>query len=297
MKETLLFKLDKYINSYINEKKILNYSINTINTYSSILESFYEYMTRYEDKMLVDEVNNKIILEYVNSESKLSISTKQLRLTVLKTFFKYIDKNYSNYNFVDDLSEITIKKPKKEIESLNPYEVENLLAIFNKPNSISYNYNRDKLIITIFLFTGVRVSELLNIKFTDIQKLDNDDIYKILINGKGSKQRYIYIKEDKIVKEFNFIKQNNSTQLLFTTNRFKPLSRVGIYNIVTNKLRKAKIDKKGVHILRHTFAKTLVSKNINLSTIKDLLGHENIATTMIYAKSDESNKIGAIGVL
>jgi site-specific recombinase XerD len=62
-------------------------------------------------------------------------------------------------------------------------------------------------------------------------------------------------------------------------------------------LRKAKIDKKGVHILRHTFAKTLVSKNINLSTIKDLLGHENIATTMIYAKSDESNKIGAIGVL
>jgi site-specific recombinase XerD len=62
-------------------------------------------------------------------------------------------------------------------------------------------------------------------------------------------------------------------------------------------LKKANINKKGVHILRHTFAKTLVAKNVNLSTIKDLLGHENISTTMIYAKSNESNKIGAVRLL
>ena len=59
-------------------------------------------------------------------------------------------------------------------------------------------------------------------------------------------------------------------------------------------MKKANINKKGIHILRHTFAKKLVTKNINLSTIKDLLGHEDIATTMIYAKTNEENKIIAV---
>ena len=285
------------INSYINEKKALNYSINTINTYSSILESFYEYMIKYEDKIEFHKINRNILLEYINLNSKLSNSTKQLRLTVIKSFFKYIELNYDKYSFVNEFQDISIKTSKNEIDSLNTQEVERLLSIFNKPNSLSYNYNRDKLIIIFFLFTGIRVSELLNIKFTDIQNLNQNNIYKILINGKGSKQRYIYIKENKIKKEFNFIKQNNRTDLLFTTNRLKPMSRIGIYNIISNKMKKANINKKGVHILRHTFAKNLVSKNINLSTIKDLLGHENIATTMIYAKSDENNKIDAVGIL
>ena len=297
MEETLLSELDKYINSYINEKKILDYSNNTINTYLSVLESFYEYMIRYEDEILLNDINNRIILEYININDKLSISTKQLRLTILKSFFKYIEHNSLNYNFSKELSSITIKKSKNEVESLTTQEIESLLLIFNKPNSLSYNYNRDKLMIIFFLFTGIRISELINIKFTHIQKLESDNIYKILINGKGNKQRYIYIKKDKIEKEFKFIEQYNTTELLFTTNKFKPLNRVGIYNIITNKMKKANINKKGVHILRHTFAKNLVSKNINLSTIKDLLGHENIATTMIYAKSNETNKIGAIRVL
>lgn len=75
------------------------------------------------------------------------------------------------------------------------------------------------------------------------------------------------------------------------------MTRVGLFAMVKNKMKKANIPKQGVHILRHTFAKSLVAKNVNLSTIKELMGHENIATTMIYAKSDEGSMVRAVGLL
>ena len=72
--------------------------------------------------------------------------------------------------------------------------------------------------------------------------------------------------------------------------------RVGLYRMINSKMKKANINKTGIHILRHTYAKNLVSKNVNLSTIKDILGHENISTTMIYARSNESNKMAVVGL-
>ncbi len=79
------------------------------------------------------------------------------------------------------------------------------------------------------------------------------------------------------------------------TNKQKPMSRVGLYNVISNKMKKANINKKGVHILRHTFARRLVAKNINLVTIFELLGHADITlTARTYAKSNEGNKIKAV---
>lgn len=294
MQEILLFKLDKEIENYINEKKVLNYSNNTILTYSVILESFYEFMIKYEDEIEFIDISKDILLEYINLNENLSNSSKQLRLTVVKSFFKYIEDNDDKYSFNKRFVKLTVKKESKELESLTSEEVERLLGIFKKRYS-SFNFNRDKLIINILLFTGIRATELLNLQFEDIITIEND-IYRLLIKGKGSKQRYEYIKKDKIKNELDFMKQFE-TATLAITNKYKPMSRVGLYNVASNKMKKANINKKGVHILRHTFAKSLVAKNVNLSTIKDLLGHENISTTMIYAKSNESNKIAAVGLL
>ena len=294
MQESLLFKLDKWINKYITEKKSLNYSNNTIITYNTILESFYEYMIKYEDEIRFEDISKDILLEYININKKLSNSSKHLRLTILKSFFKYIGNIEHNIDFESRFSKLTIKKETKEIESLLPEEVERLLALFDK-SSNSFNFIRDKLIVYILLFSGIRANELLNLKFSDIVEVE-DGIYRLLIKGKGDKQRYEYIKKEKIFKELEYMKQFN-TDFIAISNRKNLMTRVGLYNIVTSKLKKANIDKKGVHILRHTFAKILVANNVNLSTIKDLLGHENISTTMIYAKSNEENKIAAIGLL
>jgi len=295
MKQSLLTKIDFYKNKYISEKISLNYSNNTITTYLSILDALYEFLVKYEDEIDLKDINQDIFLEFINIDPSLSNNTKQLRVTVLKGFFKYIELIDNKYNFIKEFSDIKIKRQRKNIESLNDNEVKRLLAIFKKYTT-SYNQNRDKLLITILIFTGVRASELLNIKFDDITSLDND-IYKIRILGKGDKERYVYISKDKISNELDYLKKYNLTFLASTNTTYKTMTRVGLFSMVNNKMKKANINKQGVHILRHTFAKSLVSKNVNLSTIKELMGHENIATTMIYAKSNESSMVRAIGLL
>ena len=295
MGQSLLTKIDFYKEKYINEKISLNHSNNTITTYLSILDPLYEFLVKYEDEIDLKDINKDIFLEFINIDPSLSNSTKQLRVTVLKGFFKYIEQIDDRYSFIKEFSDIKIKKQQKSIESLNDDEVKRLLAIFKK-HPTSYNTNRDKLLITILIYTGVRASELLNIKFSDIVSLD-EEIFKIKILGKGDKQRYVYISKDKISNELEYLKKYNLTFLASTNTTYKQMTRVGLFAMVKNKMKKANISKQGIHILRHTFAKSLVSKNVNLSTIKELMGHENIATTMIYAKSDEGSMVRAVGLL
>ena len=91
------------------------------------------------------------------------------------------------------------------------------------------------------------------------------------------------------------IENNYITDYIAITNQQKRMSRVGLYNVISNKMKKALINKKGVHILRHTFARDLVAKNINLQTISELLGHASIVlTAKTYARSDEGSKVRAI---
>ena len=285
-----LSKLNKLIIEYINEKKILNYSDNTIKIYSSILKSFYDFISRNNNGIDIISIERNILLNFININQNISNSTKKLQITVLKSFFKHIDSNNQEFNFIDAFSNLTIKNEIKQVVALDREEVLSLLNLFNK-SSISFHYYRDKLIIYILLFTGIRASELLNIKFSDIYSENN--MYKILINGKGNKQRYIYIEKNKINIELIFLKKFHTDFLIFTKNSLKQMTRVGLFSMVTNKMKKANVKKQGIHILRHTFAVSLVSNNVNLSTIKDLMGHEDINTTMRYAKSNENNKINA----
>lgn len=134
------------------------------------------------------------------------------------------------------------------------------------------------------------------IKVSDIALIEDDSVYKIKISGKGSKERFVYIRAETIFREYDFLVSNNYiTNYIAVTNTGKAMSRVGLYNVITNKMKKARIAKSGVHILRHTFARNLVSKNVNLKTISELLGHADITlTARTYARSDEESKIRAV---
>ena len=188
-----------------------------------------------------------------------------------------------------------------ESEALTPDEVKRLLALFEKKTN-SFNKNRDALLIKLILFTGVRASECLDLTLNDFTQInvtqDDKDIavYKIRVQGKGNKERYVYIAKDKINRELSYLVENNYiTNYIAITNKNKRMSRVGLYNVISNKMKKALINKKGVHILRHTFARDLVAKNINLQTISELLGHASIVlTAKTYARSDESSKVRAV---
>ena len=294
--ESLLSKLDKYSKMYISEKKALNCSINTIDAYSRILNSFYEYVLDISAIEEIIDINKEIIINFLTMNDKSSNNSKILKLAVIKSYFAFIDdKENLNGLFEIRFKKLTIKKESTEVDALSSQEVQRLLELFNKRSS-SFNKNRDALLIKLILYTGIRASECLAIKLSDLSLIENGNVYKIKIAGKGSKERFAYIKVHTIQKEYDFLVSGAYiTDYIAITNRGKAMSRVGLYNMISNKMKKAKIPKSGIHILRHTFARKLVAKNINLSTISELLGHADITlTARTYAKSDEWSKIRAI---
>jgi len=296
--EELLTKLDKYINMFINEKKVLNSSDNTIKTYIYILEKFYEYILEKDELRSLQDINKEIILDFLNSDTHLATNTKILYLRVLKSFFTFIDEKEELKGYFElQLKKLSVKPEQKEVEALSPYEVEKLLELLNKKTN-SFNKNRDALLIKLILFTGIRATETLDLQLDAFESIEVDDqhMYKIKIVGKGSKERFVYILKEKIQRELDFLKENNYIKnYIAITNQHKRMSRVGLYSVISNKMKKAGINKKGVHILRHTFARDLVSKNINLQTISELLGHANIMlTAKVYARSNEGSKARAV---
>jgi site-specific recombinase XerD len=291
--EQLLSKLDKYQISFLNEKKTLNSSKNTITTYIYVLESFYEFIVDSNVKN-IEDINKEIILSFLNKEPKSSINTKILRLAVLKSFLKFIDEAEQLSGLFElRFKKLTIKQEHKEVDALSEGEQKRLLALFDKKTS-SFNKTRDSLLVKLLLFTGIRATECLDIRLSDITLIESHTVFKIKIEGKGLKQRFVYISADKINYELNFMREKTNSYIAIT-NQLKRMSRVGLYNVISNKMKKALIDKSGVHILRHTMARNLVSKNINLKTVSELLGHQDIVlTAKTYARSNEENKIQAI---
>lgn len=134
--------------------------------------------------------------------------------------------------------------------------------------------------------------------FTRIRaRPENGCVFVILVKGKGGKERFTYITYGKIKNNLEFLKSKlPETQYLFTTTHGNQCNRSMLFIVVKHVLEKEKIfNKSGLHIFRHTFARNLVNKNINLSTIKELLGHSNISiTAQFYAKADEKAKQKAL---
>jgi integrase/recombinase XerD len=302
---------DKWQKSFINEKKVLNMSKSTLMNYSSILNKLYDYYAQHEDKLSFYEIDRDFVLSFLNNTPDMATNTKNLHITVIKNFFKYVSlHNKDNIDYRDRFTDLVAKAKKSEPTSLDSNEYEILQKHLNskvKPNSfIQY---RNRLALKLLLFTGVRASEVLGIKLEDFFLMAEESVYKIKILGKGNKERYVYISIDTIANELQFVKDyiENINQIVTTnhqnicshinqTTKGRVMLRSELYTMIENFFKKLHIKKRGVHLLRHTFGKKMVQKNVNLSTIKELMGHENIQTTMIYAQSDEGSMIRAVKV-
>jgi len=120
--------------------------------------------------------------------------------------------------------------------------------------------------------------------------------YSLLVKGKGGKERYAYIPADTVNDELETLAEEMGDEwLICSTRNGTTVNRSNLWMIVTGIYKRAGVDKSGLHILRHTFARRLVANNVNLETIKELLGHANIATTStFYAKTNEKNKREAV---
>jgi len=126
--EIVLTKIDKYTNMFINEKKVLNSSNNTISTYLYILNSFYEYILEIDTLESINDLDKEVVLNFLTYTANHSNSTQILKLAVLKSFFTFIDEHEQLKGLLEHrFKKLTIKKQQKEVEALSEEEVTRLL--------------------------------------------------------------------------------------------------------------------------------------------------------------------------
>lgn len=266
----------EYITIYLQyleyEKKL---SKNTIKAYNNDLNKLLEF----KNNLL--RINNKGIKEFIKKSNNLSTKTLAHRLTVINSFYNYLLSE--NIISINPCYSINMPKiPSKLPEVLSEEEVDKLLDI-NLVDKYSY---RNKAMLELLYATGMRASELTNLKLNNIDL----DSCIVRIMGKGSKERIVPI-NDTTIKYLNIYINNyrkeilnkKDSEYLFISNALKPITRQGLFKIIKKECIRAGI-KKNVypHILRHSFATHLLNHGANIRIIQELLGHEDITTTEIY---------------
>ena len=168
--------------------------------------------------------------------------------------------------------------------------IDEVTSILNQPKPEERNGIRDLAILELIYGTGMRISELLNLKISSIY----DEIGFIKIVGKGNRERLVpygsYASkavERYLVEEREKIKPEKDGDILFLSNRNKKFSRVGLWKMIKKYARKAVISKEVTpHTFRHSFATHLIEGGADLRTVQEMLGHVSISTTQIYTQVD-----------
>ncbi len=256
-----------------------NYSNNTIESYKEDLIKFNEF---FKNKAIenIDIDDLKRYVKYLNDQglNELSISRS---ISCIKSFYKYLNIEKTIDSNPSDL--LYLPKVRKKLpNTLSEEEVDKLLDI--KLNDI-YSY-RNKAMLEVLYATGLRVSELVNLK---MENIDFEGDY-IRTYGKGNKERIIPIGEyaryylDIYLKEYRYqMLKHGNNEYVFLNNHGKNMTRQGFFKIIKAIANDAGINKEiSPHILRHSFASHLLKHGADLRTIQELLGHSNVSTTQIY---------------
>lgn len=276
--------MDKLIQKFIEYLEYeKGYSKKTIISYEKDLELFNKYLKENNIKE-IKNIEYNVIRKYLSylHDNKYESTSVSRKISALRSFFKYnIKEKVITNNPMTLIS--NPKKEKKLPKYLNYEEIEKLL------NSIEMDKKegiQERLIIELLYSTGIRVSELVNIKIKDIKIKEN----QINILGKGNKERIVLFgeKAKEIIKIYlNAYKDeftgNISNQYLLINKKGKQLTTNKIELIVKDVLKKSALKLNiSPHTLRHTFATHMLDSGADLKSVQELLGHENLKTTAIY---------------
>ena len=264
---------DLYTQFLISEK---NLSKNSLNNYLVDLDQFF-----YDQDSNSSNINIKI-KTYIAQLRKRNLKTSSVnrKISTLKNYLKFLhtEKIIDQIDFQEFESLSSVKKIPKAISKSQMEQIFEDLKKSKQTNAGLYI-----LILKLIYLSGLRISEALNLKWSDINHQDNS----IYVYGKGSKERKVFIINDYLVQLKNLDKNN---QFVFTINKKKISTRSVnkfLQNCYDGSLIKNKLSS---HIFRHSFATTMLENNADIRHIQKLLGHSSISTTEIYTKVAKSMK-------
>ena len=265
--------INKYLDYLKYERKL---SDNTILSYENDLKDLYNF---FDEK--ITSVDYQDLVKYINTLSELNPRSIAHHITVINSFYSFLVLN--EYIKVNPAENISIPKlPKKLPNYLTIDEINKLLDI-ELVDCYSY---RNKAMFETLYATGLRISELVNLRFSNIDL--NNNIIRVM--GKGSKERMVPLNDSATkyltiyINEYrNEILRLTQSDYLFISNAKKPITRQGFFKIVKKECKRAGINKDvSPHVLRHSFATHLLENGADLRVVQELLGHSDVATTQLY---------------
>lgn len=270
---------EKFLHYISFEKR---FSRHTVIAYQSDLEQFGIFLEKsYQLKDFI-AVNHQLIRSWIAylMEQKISSRSINRKLTTLKTFYKFLlrDGEIKDNPMVKVISPKTTKKLPVFIEK------KNMNAMLDNINfGKDFEGLRNRLILEIFYSTGMRLSELMNLKYSQINTYSNT----IKVLGKRNKERIIpfTLQLKNLISEYQAEKEKAGfdNDYFFITSKNEKIYEKLIYRIVNQYLSAATTaSKKSPHVLRHTFATHMLNNGADLNVIKELLGHSNLSATQVY---------------
>ena len=261
---------------------------NSIQSYLRDINKFANYcrdIKKNEKSVATQDIRN--FISHLVSE-KISPRSQARIISGIKAFYKYLILE----DYIKDDPTLLIENPKIGLKLPEVLSVEEIELIISSIDFSKKQGQRNKAIIETLYSCGLRVTELINLKISNINF--NDEYIKVI--GKGNKERLtpigsnalkyiqIYVNEVRIHKKIS----KGNEDIVFLNNRGSKLSRVMIFTLIKNILKKIGIKKKvSPHTFRHSFATHLIEGGADLRAVQEMLGHESITTTEIYTHLDK----------
>ena len=266
--------LRSFLNYLLVDKGLSN---NTAKAYEADISSFFQWLDNEDLKyknLQEDHINQYISFLF---QKKMRSSSVNRKISSIKSFYIFLVKrNFVKNSPLNDL--VTPKQEKYLPESMSEAEVDKLL---NSPDVSNKIENRDKAMIEMLYATGMRISELVNLKMTDV------DMKRCVVKvfGKGSKERLVPFGETALDSLRSYLneREQSSSKEIFLSNRGKKMTRVAFWQRVKIYLIRENLKNSiSPHTLRHAFATHLLNRGADLRSVQLLLGHSDLSTTQIY---------------
>lgn len=308
--------VQKFIKHCKNQRRL---SPDTVKAYALDLKGFMGFLSNLEMPILCcGEVTKQVLQEYVHYlNENFAVKTVRRRIATLRSFYNYLEGEEVISDNPFDKFHLNIKEPFRVPKTMSLDEISKILSaaygdsptlfptlskmeskwgtrdkVVVNPNSVEFLWVRDVAILELLFAGGFRVSELCKLEFGDL----SEDHLAIRINGKGNKERTVYLENIEVMKALNrYLLFREAVEIespyVFITKFYKQISTQTVRNLIEKYAKLAGFSKKITpHLFRHSFASLLLEEGVDIKYIQDFLGHSSISTTQIYLHTTSSQK-------